>query len=737
MRRTFSQKGQIGVLIVFFVLFVISAISLSFLYQMRLEREAASNYKDALLATYLAQAGLERAIAELRNDTNHYDDLYENWARGFKENLGAGYYDVKLISEEGETKDVGIIDEASKLNINFAGSGTFGEGWTSYELDLKALDFIDEKRAQAILDYRYGPDKAPGKKGIDDDKDNKILSQDGIDNDADGEVDEKDEGIDEPDEFYPQNPFGDDNPFETVEEIRLVPGIGKWLSTKLKDYITIYSYDKNIDREGNLRVNINHASPSEIAKALQRAGFSEDEASQIAVNIVDFRDEDNNPTEYRGKYGIEETPYINEIMPNFTSSVIVAVSDLAKGGIKYLKDKATEEVKRKIKEKVGKDVPFVDKIIDEIASTGEEELGKEVDKIIEKYKRRQRTKKEEKFIFFTFFRAKPVFAEEKISVTMDIQIEWVELYNPYSFNCSLPGWKIKTSLREKMLFGIVPSEGYWVVLNIIIKLPEKTIGKELLDNFVDTVELINPKGQTVDKVTYYNYGFPWRAWEKNDPRVREFAGFVPGGSPWFRNWHWMPEVGEVTAKQVKTSFYVKNKPFASVGELGYIHSGKQWRTINLDKNGQWTVLDKFTITWPPNKPSPGKININTATKNVLQALPGIDSQIAEQIIDYCDSKNGPFDEIGEIAQVRGMQKLGFNGWDDDGDGYVDEDDEKEAILRGISNLITVRSNCFTVISLGRVIRGGKVVAEKKIKAIVDRGCRPIKIKYYREMYEED
>ncbi|MBC7189967.1 helix-hairpin-helix domain-containing protein [Candidatus Aerophobetes bacterium] len=318
---------------------------------------------------------------------------------------------------------------------------------------------------------------------------------------------------------------------------------------------------------------------------------------------------------------------------------------------------------------------------------------------------------------------------------MDIQIEWVELYNPYSSTISLSGWKIKTSKGKKNLWGIVPAKGWWVVINVVIKLPNEIIGKELLDNFSDEVELINKEDYTVDKVAYHNYGVPWRAWEKNDPRAREFAGYMVGGSPWFRNWHWMPEVGGYTSEQAMADFYVKNKPFACVGEVGYIHTGRQWKTISLDRQGDWSVLDKITTSFPPDKPVKGRININTASKDVLLSLPGIDEKLAEQIIKYCDGENGPFDEIGEICQVVGMQRLGINGLDDDEDGYVDEDDENEIIIRRISNLITVRSNCFTVICLGKVVKEGRVLAEKKIKVVVDRGSLPVRILYYRELYD--
>ena len=106
--------------------------------------------------------------------------------------------------------------------------------------------------------------------------------------------------------------------------------------------------------------------------------------------------------------------------------------------------------------------------------------------------------------------------------------------------------------------------------------------------------------------------------------------------------------------------------------------------------------------------------------------------MAKAIINYGDRK-GPFNEIGEILEILLMEKLGFNGKDDDGDGYVDEEDETEAIFRSLSNLITTRSNCFTIVSQGKVVRSEEVVAEKRIKVVMDRGTFPIKITYYREL----
>jgi len=730
-----KEEGQVGLILIFVILSILGVVSLSFLYQMKLEQMSASNFQDALKANYLAQAGIERAIAELINDTNEYDDLYESWAKGFNESMGEGNYSVCFISGEEEKEFTGIWDEAAKLNINAVGVGDNNEGWTPYELNMRTLSSLSEYRIKDILKYRYGMDGAPGKKGVDDDGDRDTLERDGIDNDADGKIDEKGEGVDEPDEFCPDKPCGDDNPFDTVEEIRLVPGIGEGTFNKIKDFITIYSYDKNVDKKGKLRVNINKSSPAKISYALREAGVPSDRADQIAVNIVDFRDEDSYPTSYHGKYGIEKTPYINEVMPHFTSSVPVAVADLAKGGVRFLKDKMKEKIREKLKEKLKKGASNVVEKIDEDTSGKEEKLNEEVKKIIKK--KRERESSGKKAAFLKIFGGKPAWAsgggsgEEPLNI--EIEIEWIELFNPYDSPCKVIGWRVETSLGKRLIWGLIPARGYWLIFNVVIKLPEETIGKELLDNYADTVILKNRRGDIVDEVTYYNYNAPWNAFEKNDPRVREFVSSLPGGSPGFRNWFWMPDVGEGKYSDDYSSFYVKDKPFANVGEVGFVHTGKQFRTVNLDRGGDWPILDKLTVAWPVEEPVKGRINVNTASKQVLQSLPGIDGKLAKSIIYYCDSKRGPIKEVGEIAEIAGIQKLGFNGIDDDKDGYIDEDDENEAILRGISNLITVRSNCFTIVSKGQVKRGGRVVAEKKLKVVVDRGVHPVKIRYYKEI----
>jgi len=244
-------------------------------------------------------------------------------------------------------------------------------------------------------------------------------------------------------------------------------------------------------------------------------------------------------------------------------------------------------------------------------------------------------------------------------------------------------------LGTRTLGGEISPHGYKFILNIVITFLGKTAGKEILDNIGDTVILKNKRRDIVDEVSYKSYGAPWSAFEKNDPRLRKFASILPGGSPGFRNWFWMPQVGEGKDKDDYSSFYVKNKPFANIGEIGFIHKG-EWQTIKLEQGGDWQILDRITIADPPVEPVEGRININTASRPVLEALPGVNSYISQSIIRYGNSEKKPFNEIGEVLEILLMGMLGSNEKDDDGDGYIDEADENEFIFRGLSNLIILQ-----------------------------------------------
>ncbi len=723
-----NNKG-IAIILVIGLLSLLMVIGISFLVLMRFQEKQSFNYLSLVRAKNIAKLGMEKAIVQLKKDKNGYDVETETWRSNFigdEVDLDEdGKEDSRWFNLFRKGKLIGrytvlVKDEEGKLNINEAGNLSKGfyakeqgisEGWKPDEIKLTALPGIDDGLSKAIIEYKYGKDKAPGRAGDDDDKDNDELIDDGIDSDGDGDYDEGNEGIDEPDEFCARGPSGDDQPFVTIEDLKRVKGIAEKKFAGVKNLITAYSYDKNINSKGELRVNLNSASIAEIKSALSKSGINEpDIYNQIAVNIIDYRDRDDIPTIYldpdagkEGKtyYGIEETPYINEV----EASPIVKKSPIKIGIISFMIDSG----------------------------------------------------------------------------------EYIELFNPYSHDIPIGGWTI-TGSGKGIYFGItqpvfvpitpgavIQAKGYYTVgdgvatiVAIIRKPPyillipwlitpspsgcDQYFPLELPD-FGANLKLTDNLGHTIEIA---NYGVDiWTplSKERNDPRVRNF---YPGlKSPGKQNTIFSASLvfgKEVNLLNWQSSFMVKNYPLATVGEMGYLHKGKQWQTINFWKgsNDDIAVCDQFSTAEPVKKPMRGRININTASCGVLMGLPGVEKELAEKIIaarsfktigEVCGDYFADNEEPEKILN-RAMIAQGNNFSDSDDDGFIDEDDEKEETFRKISNLITVRSNLFSIVSLAQSLRDkngdgkvddGEILAEKKIKVIYNRGSFPRKICFYKEV----
>jgi hypothetical protein len=232
-------------------------------------------------------------------------------------------------------------------------------------------------------------------------------------------------------------------------------------------------------------------------------------------------------------------------------------------------------------------------------------------------------------------------------------------------------------------------------------------------------------------------GVSWHGAEVNDPCVNEntaewtpyrnpTAGTPgpPGLSAAGQNSVYAP--GGNLSKTI-----IRGSAMLSVGELGYIHlpvtasSPNSWQHLRLQPQPasekapirqipDWAMLDMFTV---PNAKTGGRININSyinpalaipapATQrlvplksllSVLIPTPSLQLQtLAGNIYGninggiYVNSPDGfgivgAYDSIGEICEVLGM----------DNGAAVNEAD-KEAIIRRIADLITVRSNTFTI-----------------------------------------
>lgn len=91
-------------------------------------------------------------------------------------------------------------------------------------------------------------------------------------------------------------------------------------------------------------------------------------------------------------------------------------------------------------------------------------------------------------------------------------------------------------------------------------------------------------------------------------------------------------------------------------------SGAETHHINLAEkivDGQQIVVPAPGQEAPAPAGPTGKVNINTATAEELTTLPGVGQVTAEAIISYRET-HGPFTEVGQLQQVKGIGPAKFS-----------------------------------------------------------------------------
>ncbi len=240
------------------------------------------------------------------------------------------------------------------------------------------LEVDPKKLALAIAARRMGPDMRPGQAGHDDNANGSQraiewaqktaglveqqrmqgspelavsrpvvlalpeapITEDGLDNDYDGQVDEGNEGVDEPGEIPTDmrvGPVGDDRPYHSLGELMSIPGMTPALYRALAPHLTVLSvsyaaFDLSqplgngaASNLGFPQVDPNTASPEQMMEVLHRRlpDAPKPLLAQFAVNLVDRRDEDQEPTKFAFEnhdyHGFEINPVINEVCPDTSS----------------------------------------------------------------------------------------------------------------------------------------------------------------------------------------------------------------------------------------------------------------------------------------------------------------------------------------------------------------------------------------------------------------------------------
>lgn len=307
-----ASRG-LALLLVVSVLAIVAVITVSFVFAMRLETASAANFRAATQAQYLAEAGISHAKALLRLDarSSYTDDLTEPWATltagSDVDSNGDGQPDARWLAlgiprpAVSGRYAVSIQDEAGKVNLHTAALPNRSPlarltGWSpadvSLEAAFKTVGLANARElAAALLAWRNGPDGRPGVAGVDDNHNAAALGGDGIDNDGDGVADEPNEGIDEPEEYVAGQPYGDDQALGSIDDLRRVPGFDEATVSRLRDAVTLYTFDHNTTLQGQPRLELSDATPAELLQACLGAGIAN--PWQKAVNIADALDDDD------------------------------------------------------------------------------------------------------------------------------------------------------------------------------------------------------------------------------------------------------------------------------------------------------------------------------------------------------------------------------------------------------------------------------------------------------------
>lgn len=282
-----NEKGVI-LIITLWVLAILGLLAISFSHQMRIEIKLTKFQVDSLRALYLANAGINYAIAKLKKDTNLYDALNEDWASKGEVEVEKGKFSFY------------IEDEERKINLN-----------TAPKSILEKLGLAEEVVCN-IIDWR-------------DTDDNMTLPA--------GAEDEYYQTLNLP--YHCKN-----TSFESLEELLLVKGMTKEIlygEGGISQWITVY---------GKGVVNINTASKRVLSALLNerlaqniinaRRGLDGKEGTEddkIYTTTTEFSQIKNLITTDSNYFRINATGIVNKVVRKIT-----AVIEMETGKIKYWKE---------------------------------------------------------------------------------------------------------------------------------------------------------------------------------------------------------------------------------------------------------------------------------------------------------------------------------------------------------------------------------------------------------------
>jgi hypothetical protein len=746
---------------------MVTLLVIAFAISMRVENTASKNFNDLLKARQLAQAAVDQAVATIRIATPPVSVLTNyvtapgviytlpvlsgSWIRYslFTSNvLNTGSVDMNEnslitgihnsdypagssqlwvgwsnVTANGTSEKMRfaywVDDESAKVNLNVAGTrGNDLEGYTPVAIDLQNLHFLI------------------------------------------------------PDQVNITNYVSTVRPLDTIQSVEITPLPDVLAQTYSNNqfYVTVNSTSPDITPWGTKRLNVNsvvsNAVNSAAAVATIAAAFTNSNLStwygsgltfsnkypnvqQIAANIVDYIRQNNIPTDSGSGFqdttppsylGLKQTPYINELVISNTFQIVTNGTTLALSMTNTVIAELWYMYTNQIWSAATAKFPYV--LIQNMPNIT--------------------------FANATLGVPLPNTATITVpnAVTMQTSsyMTFSQIFSPSSSLLSIgdTSLAITVTLNPGSITAIFTGQNGRMDYAQIL-LPQRNLKLTIPPGAGGTTSII------------------WAA-QCNDPRVK------PVSNNWLQNALGVPptlgttnstlnmtvNTGGVAGDGDNSCHIVPGRTgMMYPGDLSYIHTGVPWRTFWLQPQPaaeisalmipDWAVLDLFSATDTTNVI--GRVNINSIitnsspfatlldrgkpltallTNNFPAASGYIQTTAVLNTYTYAyqpaSRVNAPpagfspysYTMVGEVANTQGLSNTT--------PGAAKRD--RETPVRGIANIITTKSDTFTIWAIAQVGNGNRP-AEAKVQAIVQRtvdnssGTPQVRFRtlYYRYIYE--
>ena len=265
MRRTDSKTAQRGIVLVIVVITIaiLSTIVIDFIYSTRVNYEISANSSNDVQARHIAKSGV-RVVRGVLKNLEDIPVLKGVFGQAVKTQNGADGWRLSISSfPVGDgTISLEVADERSKVNLN-----------ALVEQKSNRVDF--QVRTQLNELFRF--------LGVETEKADLFVAS--LVNWLDGGVagggnDQEPDGAGAAYYATLENPYYIKNgPLDSVEEIRMIQGMDKDFFLSVRDYLTVYPKDK--------QVNFSTASKTVIMATIKAAGVS---VTEREGNIQEAKD---------------------------------------------------------------------------------------------------------------------------------------------------------------------------------------------------------------------------------------------------------------------------------------------------------------------------------------------------------------------------------------------------------------------------------------------------------------